>query len=598
MSRENSNTQSNSLTSNQMLMLAASPVTASIGLFFNTVAHITNGKTIGTHSDDFTQLISKLDNIKINSLGGVATADEINALKAKSLGLESIDSNNPNDPKYAESTNAVINQLFLESLANKVKSYDYFLKYGIDKEILDDPELKKDRRLRQILENESISAKISSTSNELEGKNNELLSINQSKLFLRLLSMAITFGAVDAVSWAVSFFDCFAGVDFETGIGNALRSEKVMGPFSEINKAFGIDKLGEAFSKFPILNDVNNAGLTVVDSTGPVPNIIKNSIDDNPLLDIFVKGAVAVMQLTSEYKLNKDFQDFRKEAEEKIDLSSTIIHQDIQSHYEKMAELITLEKMVYSPIKIKLFEEFSDILLGTDQAKKSAILNKFDDFEIKNPNDGEPKKLSEFFAQASNSKDINEIIVILAKEPQNLIKFFKILDTELKDKKSDFYKNLLESFLANKSEEDIKKIDSLSEYASQIKSDNSSNVLDAKNILGKIDQDPDKISNQNFYQEITEKVALDLFKSQILHDIKTKESNSHFKPIELSELDSRSQETLATSRDFATSREATNPEISSPRNSVVSASAVNQAPSTTLAAPVSARGPSSSRVLG
>jgi hypothetical protein len=127
---------------------------------------------------------------------------------------------------------------------------------AIAKKILEERE-EEERKIqkKQLQESAELASRINSN---IEQEKKE----NADSLKYRIFASLIFSGILDVTDIVGCVFDIFGvNQDFAKSVGEVISNDKVMSFFGDINEAFGVDKLAELVSKFPILNDINQSAL-------------------------------------------------------------------------------------------------------------------------------------------------------------------------------------------------------------------------------------------------------------------------------------------------------------------------------------------------
>jgi hypothetical protein len=383
-------------------------------------------RTLDGNTEKFAEKKQKLENIKhkyegFSLQGGNKSEndDERNLLNIKSLKTLREASDGLEDALELRRGGRAPDQLEVLMEASLKEDLKKFLTY-------EEEELRK-KNVTFISANSEKNAK---EIDSLEQKNMDAI---KSRIFFSL----IFFGIFEALEVTSSILGNFGG-EFSDSIGRVLRDPNSMGPFAEINKAFGVDKIFEGLSQIPILNDINQFGVDALSTEYTQPFAeIANSLIKSEGLDLALKGAILAYQLSNEIDLYKEYSKTQKNIGNAIKEIEGGVEKNTEMVIEKIAENI-IEKQENARLDTIYLRDFlrnKDGGLREINKKRSSVM-KIMDAQILDQN-GSARSLYDWLIELQNidgderDKKLQTFIVLLTL-PEN-IKSLKVLNEVIKN---------------------------------------------------------------------------------------------------------------------------------------------------------------------
>jgi hypothetical protein len=340
-------------------------------------------------------------------------------------------------------------------------------------EILMEASLKEDLKKLLTLEEEEYRKKISSQASGVYEKNaNEIDSVEQKNTDMikyRILFSLICFGVLDVLEITGSILDNFGG-EFSDSVGKVLRDHNSMGAFADINKAFGVDKIFEGLSQFPILNDINQFGVDAFSTQYTQPFAeVANSLIKSEGLDLALKGATAAYLLANEIELRKEYSKTQKNIGNAVTEVDDYVKKSAEMLIEKTA-LTIIEKQENAQLETIYLRDF---LVNKKRDLKEICKNKSSEAKIMNAQildqNGVGKSLYDWFQELQNSYDDGierdkklQTFIALLTMPEN-IKSLKVLNEVIKnsvekdgDEIKKEKKDILEQFITDANYKEMK----------------------------------------------------------------------------------------------------------------------------------------------
>ncbi len=340
-------------------------------------------------------------------------------------------------------------------------------------EVLLEASLNEDLKKLLTYEEEEYRKKISSQLSGVYEKNaKEIDSVEQKNIDMikyRILFSLIFFGALDVLEITGSILDNFGG-EFSDSVGRVLRDPNSMGPFADINKAFGVDKIFEGLSQFPILNDINQFGVDAFSTEYTQPFAeIANSLIKSEGLDLALKGAAAAYILAKEIELRKEYSKTQKDIGNAITEVDDYVKKNAEILIEKTA-LTIIEKQENARLDTIYLRDFlrnKDGGLREINKKRSSVM-KIMDAQILDQN-GVSRSLHDWLIELQNTDGAErdnklQTFIVLLTIPEN-IKSLKVLNeviknsieidgNEIRNEKKD----ILEQFITDSNYQKLKSI--------------------------------------------------------------------------------------------------------------------------------------------
>lgn len=308
-------------------------------------------------------------------------------------------------------------------------------------EILMEASLKEDLKKFLTHEEEELrkeNVAFISTNSEKNAK--EIDSLEQRNIDMikyRILFSLIFFGAFEVLEMTSSILGNFGG-DFSESVGRVLRDPNSMGPFAEINKAFGVDKIFEGLSQMPILNDINQLGVDAFSTEYTQPFAeVANSLIKSEGLDLALKGAIFAYQLSNEIDLYKEYSKTQKKIGDEIKEIEGGVEKNTEMVIEKIAENI-IEKQENARLDTIYLR---DLLRNKDGGlreinKKRSSVIKIMDAQILDQN-GATKSVYNWLIELQNTDEPErdeklQTFIVLLTMPKN-IKSLKVLNEVVKN---------------------------------------------------------------------------------------------------------------------------------------------------------------------
>ena len=328
-------------------------------------------------------------------------------------------------------------------------------------EVLMEASLKEDLKKLLTYEEEEYRKKISSQLSGVYEKNaKEIDSVEQKNIDMikyRILFSLIFFGALDVLEITGSILDNFGG-EFSDSVGRVLRDPNSMGPFADINKAFGVDKIFEGLSQFPILNDINQFGLDALSTEYTQPFAeIANSLIKSEGLDLALKGAILAYQLSNEIELHKEYSKTQKDIGNAVTEVDDYVKKNAEMLIEKTA-LTIIEKQENARLDTIYLRDFLRNIDGglKEINKKRSSVMKIMDAQILDQN-GSARSLYDCLIELQSTDGAErdnklQTFIVLLTMPEN-IKSLKVLNEviknsieidgdEIRNEKKDIFDNL------------------------------------------------------------------------------------------------------------------------------------------------------------
>lgn len=280
----------------------------------------------------------------------------------------------------------------------------------------------------------------------------------------RIMATILFFGILDCLDIASHVLDNFGG-DFADSVGRVLRDPNVMGGFSEINKAFGVDKIFEGLSKIPILHDINQFWVDAFSTELLQPfGTIAQSVIQSEVSGIALKSAVLAYQFSSEIGLYKDYAKAQKQTKNIIDDLEHDLTKSSDDIIENVAKEI-VKKQEYFRLDTIYLRDFlkSEEIETIDNALKSKLL----EAKIKDEKKQEKSAyqwLKDIFDPNNHSKknDLEKFIVLLS-SPENAEALKLVSEVAKKSQGStqdviEEKQKILEKFVTDSNYEEIKSL--------------------------------------------------------------------------------------------------------------------------------------------
>ncbi len=341
-------------------------------------------------------------------------------------------------------------------------------------EVLLEASLKEDLKKFLTQEEEEYRKKISSQVSGVYDKNaNEIDSVEQKNTDMikyRILFSLICFGVLDVLQITGSILDNFGG-EFSDSVGKVLRDHNSMGAFADINKAFGVDKIFEGLSQFPILNDINQFGVDALSTPYTQPFAeVANSLIKSEGLDLALRGAVVAYQFANEIELRKEYSKAQK------NIGNAVT--EVDDYVKKSAEML-IEKTALTIIEKQENVQLETIYLRDFLANKKGDLkeickNKSSEEKIINVQILDQKcvgkSLYDWLHELQNTDEAErdnkklQTFIVLLTMPEN-IESLKVLNEVIKNssvKDSDEIKkekkDILKQFITDSNHQKLKSI--------------------------------------------------------------------------------------------------------------------------------------------
>ncbi len=308
-------------------------------------------------------------------------------------------------------------------------------------EILMEATLKEDLKKFLTHEEEELRKKnVTFISANSEKNAQEIDSVEQKNMDMikyRILFSLIFFGALDVLEITGSILDNFGG-EFSDSVGRVLRDPNSMGPFADINKAFGVDKIFEGLSQTPILNDINQFGVDALSTEYTQPFAeVANSLIKSEGLDLALKGAILAYQLSNEIDLYKEYSKTQKKIGSAVKEVEGEVEKNVEMVVDKIAENI-IEKQENTRLDTIYLRDFlrnKDGALREINKKRSSVM-KIVDAQILDQN-GATQSVYTWLIELQNTDgaerdDKLQTFIVLLTMPQN-IKSLKVLNEVIKN---------------------------------------------------------------------------------------------------------------------------------------------------------------------
>ena len=310
--------------------------------------------------------------------------------------------------------------------AEKFKAIDE----AIARKILEEREEEERRILKK--QGEQVLIVADKVNNNIEEEKKE----NADSLKYRIFASLIFSGVLDVTDILECVINIFGiNEDFAKAVGDVVANSEVMSFFGDINKTFGIDKILEQMSKFPVLNDINQTALDAskTDAFQAFSPLVKEAITGDLAEHAFRFLSVVQtvlgergLQINHEKRSEENDKEIR-ELEERIREESKPDAIRIASRAIEMETRLRLDE-IYMRDYLKSVCEGSEVINGSDKSK-------LNHFKIRDENKRECGTLFEKIEEAKSEND--------AEEKLNKIK--KILELVVGDK-DRHNMDVLESF--------------------------------------------------------------------------------------------------------------------------------------------------------
>ena len=310
--------------------------------------------------------------------------------------------------------------------AEKFKAIDE----AIARKILEEREEEERRILKK--QGEQVLIVADKVNNNIEEEKKE----NADSLKYRIFASLIFSGVLDVTDILECVINIFGiNEDFAKAVGDVVANSEVMSFFGDINKTFGIDKILEQMSKFPVLNDINQTALDAskTDAFQAFSPLVKEAITGDLAEHAFRFLSVVQtvlgergLQINHEKRSEENDKEIRG-LEERIREESKPDAIRIASRAIEMETRLRLDE-IYMRDYLKSVCEGSEVINGSDKSK-------LNHFKIRDENKRECGTLFEKIEEAKSEND--------AEEKLNKIK--KILELVVGDK-DRHNMDVLESF--------------------------------------------------------------------------------------------------------------------------------------------------------